>query len=823
MKAVSLFLLLVSSNIVHAGRISGLITDEKNNILPFASILIKGSSRGTTANQQGRYFLQVEPGEYTVICQYVGYERQEKSITVTNDAVLDFHLKLQETSMKEFIVKPGGEDPAYEIIRSAIKKRSYHLNEIENFQCEVYVKGVLKLRDFPDKLFGKSIDLGEANGMDTGKQQTIYLSESIATYSFQKPNKSKVEVSSTKVSGQRDGFGMSQPQIISFYENNILLFPNLNPRGFVSPIADNALNFYRYKLLGVFFEEGREINKIQVTAKRKFEPLFNGIINITENDWHIHSVQLDLTRESQMDILDTLKVQQLYVPYQNNLWVIKHHVIYPSIKIFGIDSYGSIVNNYSDFNTSPTFAPNFFNRTVLKFQDSSNKRSMVYWDSVRPIPLQPDEVADYKRKDSLEKVMSSPVYLDSMDRKRNRFKFSDLLFTGQTFTKRSKRETYSFISLVDALNFNTAEGIVVNFSGTYSKRLDTVAARNKFLRITPTIRYGFSNHHLNGSLSGAYNYGKRNVSMISAGGGKHVFQFNNENPIRPRDNTLTTLLLEKNLMKTYEAWFGGVGWGMNIGMGISLGASLSYQDRMPLENTSDFTLREREKRQYTPNYPSEIVSSNIQRHQAFSSSISVSWQPGGRYIEFPDRKVSIGSKYPRFNLQYIKGFKDLLGSDVDYDKWRFVVGDGLNMKLAGKLDYRFSVGGFLNRNKVQLPDYQHFRGNQVVFASAYVSSFQLAPYYLNSTTARLYSTLNVEYHLNGLLTNKLPVIRKLNWQLVTGSNAFYVNSANNYVEAFVGFENIFRVLRVDFIQSYSAGRKPHSGITIGLQGAIFGN
>ena len=135
----------------------------------------------------------------------------------------------------------------------------------------------------------------------------------------------------------------------------------------------------------------------------------------------------------------------------------------------------------------------------------------------------------------------------------------------------------------------------------------------------------------------------------------------------------------------------------------------------------------------------------------------------------------------------------------------------------------FPLAVFLNRNSVQLPDYQHFRGNQVVFASAYVSSFQLAPYYLNSTTAPLYSTLNLEYHLNGLLTNKLPLIRKLNWQLVTGSNAFYVNSANNYVEAFVGFENIFRILRVDFIQSYSAGRKPHSGITIGLQGAIFGN
>jgi hypothetical protein len=727
---------------------------------------------------------------------------------------------MQQTTMKEFVVKAGGEDPAYEIIRNAIRKRDYHLNEIENFQCEVYVKGILKLRDFPDKLFGKTVDL-ELD--DTSRKQVLYLSESIATYSFQKPNKSKVEVSSTKVSGQRGGYGLSQPQIISFYQNNILLFPNLNARGFVSPIADNALNFYRYKLLGVFFEEGREINKIQVTAKRKFEPLFNGIINITENDWRIHSVQLELTKESQMDILDTLKIEQLYVPYANNLWVIKNQVIYPSIQMFGFNMHGSFVNIYSDFNTSPNFTEKFFNNTILKFEDSANKRTFAHWDSVRPVPLQPEETADYKKKDSLEQVRKSPAYLDSLDRKRNKFRLGGLLFTGQSFTKRKKRETYSVISVVDALNFNTAEGLVMNLSGTYTKRRDSSMMGRKIIRITPAIRYGFSNRHVNANLSGFYSYGKKKISAVTAAGGKNVFQFNNENPIRPRDNTLTTLLLEKNLMKTYEAWFGSVSWSTELGSGVSIFSALSYQDRMPLENTSTFTLRERKKQQYTPNFPVELTPENIKRHQAFVTTFTASWQPGGRYIEFPDRKVNIGSKYPRLTLAYLKGVNNWLGSDVNYDKWRFMVSDGLNMKLAGRLDYLFSLGGFLNRKKVEVPDYQHFRGNQVVFASAYVQSFQLAPYYQNSTTAPLYSTINLEYHLNGLLTNKLPFIRRLNWQLVTGTNAFYVNTNNNYVEGFVGFENIIRVFRVDFIQSYSAGRKPHSGITIGLQGAIFGN
>ena len=806
---------------VRAGRITGLVTDNKNHVLPFASILIKGTVRGSTANQEGRYFLQLEPGKYTIVCQYVGYQRQEKTVTVGNDdQVLDFRLVVQQTSMKEFIVKAGAEDPAYAIIRNAIKERSNHLNEVESFQCEVYVKGMLKLRGYPDKFMGKVVDMGDN---DTSKLKMLYFSESVATYSFRKPDKSKIEVSSTKVSGQSNAFGMSQLQIISFYENNILLFPNLNPRGFVSPIADNALHFYRYKLLGVFFEEGREINKIRVTAKRKFEPLFSGIINITENDWRIHSLQLLLTKESQMDMLDTLRIEQLFVPLDNRRWVIKNQVIYPAIKIFGFDTYGSFINNYTDFNVNPSFDEKFFNNTVLKYQDSSNKRSLLYWDSIRPLPLQEEEIKDYKKKDSLEQLRRSPAFLDSIDRKRNRFNLVSLITTGQTFTKRKKRASFSVIPIIDALNFNTAEGMVINLSGTYTKRRDSSMLSRKIFQMTPTLRYGFSNHHLNAGLASSYSFGIKHISVLSSSGGKQVFQFNNEMPIRERDNTLTTLLLEKNLMKTYEAVYGTIGFSRELGAGISISALASYQDRMPLENTSGYIFRESYKRQYTPNFPVELMAGNIVRHQALTTTASLNWQPASRYVEFPDRKINIGSKYPTFQLTYTKGVNGWFGSDIDYDKWRILISDELNMKLAGRFDYRVSVGGFLNRNKVEVPDFQHFKGNQVFFSAAYLQSFQVAPYYLNSTTASFYATINAEYQLKGLITNKLPFIRRLNWQVVTGSNAFYINNMNNYMEAFVGLENIFRLFRVDFIQSFSRGRKARSGITIGLQGAVFGN
>src|SRR5690606_39515031 len=62
----------------------------------------------------------------------------------------------------------------------------------------------------------------------------------------------------------------------------------------------------------------------------------------------------------------------------------------------------------------------------------------------------------------------------------------------------------------------------------------------------------------------------------------------------------------------------------------------------------------------------------------------------------------------------------------------------------------------------------------------------------------------LEHHFNGLLTNKIPLLNQLKWNLVAGANAFYVNSDNNYVEVFAGLENIFKLIRVDVIAGYQS-------------------
>lgn len=794
----SLFFILSAS---FAGKVHGHITDNKNQTLPFSSVTIKGTLQGTTANNEGNFSIQLAEGDYIFVVQHIGYKTIEKKVAVgKEDLLLNFELSEQQYELGNVVVKQG-EDPAYAIIRNAIKKRRFYETEIKKFEAEVYLKGQFKMRNYPKKFMGKEVDFEDG---DTSKRKMVFLSETVAKYSVDEPNK-KVEVISTKVSGDKDAFGFSSPHIFSFYQNNISL-GNLNPRGFISPISDNALSYYRYKFEGTFFENNQMINRIKVIPKRRYEPLFNGYINIIESDWRIQSVQLVLYKENQMQLVDTLKIEQLYMPYKN-VWLIKQQTLSPAIKILGFDMTGNFLQVYDKFNLNPVFKKGFFNNIIMKFDDSSNKKTTAYWDSTRPLPLLQEEEKDYKRKDSLELVKKDPHYLDSLDKKRNKLRIGSLILTGQTFTKEKKKSTLRVAPLLSAINFNTVEGAVVDIAPEYEKRFGE-GIRNH-ISITPDIRYGFSNRHLNAHLRISYNYGKKLFSNISISGGKNVFQFNNNNPVLPEYNTISSLVYERNYMKIYEAVFGRINYAKEIGSGISLNADVEYQNRMPLENTTSTRWRDFKDRSFTPNI-------TFTPHQALVASINIRWKPGTKYIEFPNQKINIGSKYPTFNLTYTQGIKNVAGSDVDYSKWRFTVNDDLNLKLFGSLNYNIAAGGFLMSKSVFFPDYQHYLGNQFTVVSPSLNAFALMPYYSYSNTESFYSTAHINYHLNGFLTNKIPVLKRLNWFLVTGANALFLKSGTTYTEAFIGLENILKVIRVDYVKSFTNNNTNATGIRITL-------
>lgn len=827
---VVLVLICFSTNLF-AQKIYGTVKNANGVALPFASISIKGTSLGVNANQQASYVYSLPVGKYVVVCQHIGYESAERAIDLKENTEIDFVLTERKLLMKELIIGTG-ENPAYAIIRSAIKKRDYFNNQVKAFECDLYAKDLIKLRSLPNKVMGKKIEKSDRKemGLDSSGKGIIYLSESISTLYKAQPDKFKMLVKSSRVSGSNN-FGFTFPAFINMYQNNVNVFDGaFNKRGFVSPIADGALRFYKFKMLGSFVENGKTINTIRVTPKRNYEPLFSGVINIVDDEWAIHSFDFSLTKKSQLEIMDTLQISQLHIPLDKGIWRVKNQVIYFNLKLFGIDVIGSFLSVYSDYKINPVFDKKLFDKTIIIYDSAVNKKQRNYWDSIRPVPLMADEQYDYKFKDSLLVVAmdSAAIYnnIDTLKKRQGKINFTRLLFPGINRTHYSKTNQYKWgvEPLLTNTQFNTVEGLSLTLSGYYEKRFKKLKSK---LTIKPNFRYGFVNTHFNSWIDVIWRKYDAGISdeiknyNIAFSAGKKVEQYNSSNPILPLVNTITTLVDGKNEMKIHEKYFASISYNQTFENGVKIKFSSFYEDRMPLENSTSYTFYEKNINRITSNSPLNKYFTNLDiKHQAFVANASISFKPGQRYIQFPKRKVPIGSDYPTFSIGYSKGIKGVFGSDVDFDKWNFDIQDDKNFKLLGLLKYKLSMGGFLNNKVVFLQDLKHFNSNAVRASSNYVNGFQSMNSYINSNTAKLYYETHLEHHFNGLLTNKIPYFKKLNWNLVGGCNNYFINNNDRYEEVFVGLENIFKIFRLDFVTAFQNGKYQNASLVLGAGGLL---
>lgn len=91
------------------GTISGTLTDKESNNqpLPFANVLLKGTNISANTDIDGKYSLSVNPGNYTVIFSFVGYESVEKPVTVAAGQTVTANQVLSSGgyTLKDVVVK----------------------------------------------------------------------------------------------------------------------------------------------------------------------------------------------------------------------------------------------------------------------------------------------------------------------------------------------------------------------------------------------------------------------------------------------------------------------------------------------------------------------------------------------------------------------------------------------------------------------------------------------------------------------------------------------------------------------------------------------
>ena len=816
-KSLSLLFFLLTIN--SFAQIKGRVTDEKGNPLAFVNIFEENTYNGTTSNEQGKFELNIRvPGRHTIIFQYLGYQTAKQMVDLDKGSENVEVVLLEENIALNEVVINTKENPANEIIRNAIKNKKENSEKTARYKSDFYSRGIIRLKDAPKTIMGQKFDFFDEI-LDSTRSGIIYLSETVSKITFQKPDKMKEVIVASKVSGKDNGFSFNNAASVNFdcYENYLPFEINV-----VSPIADNAFNYYKYKFEGSFFTENRQqINKIKVIPRRDTEPVMEGYIYIVDDSYSIYATDLSIKgNQMQTPAIDKLTLKQSYSYNSlNKIWVKNTQTLDFVAGMLGIKVNGKFTYVYSNFEFEKEFAKKTFTNEILSFQDNANKKEDSFWKTIRPVPLTDEESTDYVKKDILQTKKKSLKYLDSIDAKHNKFKITDIL-SGYSYKNSFKKWSIDYDSPLTSTSFNTVQGWRLNAGLSYTKRNEE---KKTFTRIGSRFDYGFSEDKLRVTGNLTHKFNNTNNSILTINGGSSAAQFNGNNPISNVVNTVSTLFFKNNFMKLYEKNFVSTTFGREIVNGFYMNVGAEYAERKPLYNTTDQSVVKSHDvySSNNPLDPTNETTAAIVKNNLVKTNVALRFNFGQKYLSRPDGKYNIpNDDYPSITLGYEKTFA---ATDKNYE-YDFVAGKidyNLTLGNKGTLQMIFKGGKFFNADNISFVDYRHFNGNQTHIgqSDSYTNVFNLLPYYAASTNES-YSETHIEHNDKGYFMNKIPLLKYLQSQLVLGFHNLAVPDRKPYQEFSVGLDNLgfgkYRFFRVDYVRAYQGGYQG-DGVIFGLK------
>ena len=259
-------------------------------LLQFANVRVENSNIGTAANIEGEFELQLDKGSYNVIASYIGYKSDTVQVDLKKNRQIIFLLSDEAVQLDEVTVTPE-ENPALAVIRRAIKAKNRRNELLNQFVYTAYTKGVIKTtRDISAKGIDMTLDIALSDDADL--KITGILENESRGY-FRKPNDYKEEIIARKQSANFPSTInlLTGGRIIqNFYTDDIQFFN----RPLLSPIAQDAPNYYYYYIEDVVAYENQRVYQIFFGVVNKSNPGFYGRIYIEDGTFDLVKVDIGL-------------------------------------------------------------------------------------------------------------------------------------------------------------------------------------------------------------------------------------------------------------------------------------------------------------------------------------------------------------------------------------------------------------------------------------------------------------------------------------------------------------------------------------------------
>ncbi|MBS1530690.1 MAG: carboxypeptidase regulatory-like domain-containing protein [Bacteroidetes bacterium] len=779
----TLFIFLFFKAFSQAVELHGMVSDGRGKPLPFVSVLIDRVNRAALTNDSGIYRIILQPGSYKIDFRSPGYKPVSKTIRAEGfDVRLDLQLSQTDTTDK---LPESGDS----IIRRTIDRQNMPPGNPIYFG-RIYAKQSQSISQMPNNFFRTIV--AYALNIYSENKGIVNLSESLADFQMRPPDRISQEVTAAVVKqSSRNVFNFNQvPELnINFYQNTIHL-NGLSESAFVSPLADNAFNYYKYRLTGQFSDEGKLIDEINVEPVSPDEHLFSGRVYVIDKEWRLYGLELYLYRAANIDFIDSVSISQQYAPLNEQVSLPCASQLKYYGTFWGFTYSGVFLQVYQDVRTD-SLKTNIYRSRYHSFTGDYDKDES-FWEQNRVQPLTPAEKNFYRSATPRTKSKISKHLLGPGQNKSNQFHILPYLFWGYTQHNYDSNSTIALQPLANSVFYNTIEGWGIDLKVKYTKTYD----RLQSLAITPDIRYGFSDKVFNANLLLNYVYNSYRHAYVFGRAGTDFLDLNSTGTISPFLNSLTTLYLGNNYIKLYQSRFITAGTGGEVTGGILLTGQLEYAERAPLFNTTLHTFN-KDSVLLTSNNPLDPNSNTplFPKYQALTLRGSVTFTFNQEYSITPDGRFILPALYPVVRINYREGIPTVRSS-VNYNFISMdVFQDRLNEGIIGYTAFYFSAGKFLNTHKLYYPDYNHFHGGQSFFFDTYAGSFHFLNYYTYSTD-RAYFEAHAEHNFTGYFLSRVPLLRNIGLQEIVGASYLGQGTLPDYKEIYFGLKR--SMLRLDY-------------------------
>ncbi len=812
-KNLFLFCLLVVITTLQAQEtiVKGKVTDANSgDPIPFVNVLFKGTSIGTTTDFDGNFLLKTSNPTDTILASYIGYKPRVKSITKGIVQTINFQLEEDVTNLQEVVVL-AGENPAFEILRQVVRnKKDNDKRKLTAYEYDTYTKIEVDVDNMSEKFRERKLiqkitqvlDSVERIAGEDGKPiLPIFITESVSKlYYRDNPNSKFEKILHSKINGLgvEDGTTVTQLVGSSFQEYNFYQnWLNILEKEFVSPIADGWRLYYDYDLVDSTYVGEHFCYRLDFFPRSPQELAFTGSMWIAKKNYALKQIDVSISKGANINFIEKIRIQQELEPTQDGAWLPVKNRVLIDVSELNSNSAGMLAKFYTsnkNFLVNKPYDLSFYERPILLDERARiNQNDENVWDTLRHEALSETERNVYKMIDTLRNIPVIRTYTDIVK----------IVVDGYVgIGKKIEIGPYP-----DLLSYNNIEGVRImpGFRTTY--------AFNKKWTFGAQLGYGFLDEKYKYSLYARQVLSTRRWTTWSIRTRRDLGRLGFDDEAVGGN----ALLLASQRWGFFRRGFyfdeTRLNFQRELFKGFNQKISVRYATFDPAFNFGYYV------------NPNDIANSPIQSQYATSEVILESrYARDELFLQDDNQRVSMGTvRWPILMLRYTRGIKDIAGSDFDYNKLRFSFEKGTRLGILGTGTLRASAEYIFEPLPYTLLGLH--LGNQTPIYTPL--TFNLMDF--GEFASDRYITAQYNHHFEGLLLNRMPLLRKLKWRLVGTANMVYGSMSqasqnlivqsvdpNNeilppgqlslrkpYLELGYGVENIFKFFRIDFIHRLS--------------------